>query len=94
MRNPAYYLFGGDLYVFCPGATGHYRLSMYYFLSNQGYLVHVINPIQYDAARNLYIYENRTNCEDTSILADLLQMNQTEETFMVSEAVLKLQILS
>jgi len=63
---------------------------MYYFLSNQGYLVHVINPIQYDAARNLYIYENRTNCEDTSILADLLQMNQTEETFMVSEAVLKL----
>lgn len=67
---------------------------MYYFLSNQGYLVHVINPIQYDAVRNLYIYENRTNCEDTSILADLLQMNQTEETFMVSEAVLKLQILS
>lgn len=85
---------GRDAIVFCLEATGHYWLSLYCFLANQGYRVHVINPIQSDAIRNLYIRKSKTDHKDAFILADLLRMNQTEETCMASEAVLKLQTLS
>ena len=54
----------------------------------------MINPIQSDAIRNLYIRKSKTDRKDAFILADLLRMNQTEETFMASEAALKLQTLS
>ncbi len=80
--------------AFCLEATGHYWLSLYCFLTEQGYRVHVINPIQSDAIRNLYIRKSKTDRKDAFILADLLRMNQTEETFMASEAALKLQTLS
>jgi transposase len=80
--------------AFCLEATGHYWLSLYCFLTQQGYPVHVINPIQSDAIRNLYIRKSKTDRKDAFILADLLRMNQTEETCMASEVVLKLQTLS
>ena len=80
--------------TFCMEATGHYWLSTYCFLKDQGYQVHVINPIQSDAARNLYIRKSKTDRKDAFILADLLRMNQTQETFLASETVLKLQTLS
>jgi len=80
--------------AFCLEATGHYWLSMYCFLTGQGYRVHVINPIQSDAVRNLYIRKSKTDRKDAFILADLLRMNQTKETCLASEAVLKLQTLS
>jgi len=52
-------------------ATGHYWLALYCFLRNAGYQVHVVNPIQSDAARNLYIRKSKTDQKDASILADL-----------------------
>lgn len=80
--------------TFCLEATGHYWLSVYCFLSDRGYQVHVINPIQSDAVRNLYIRKTKTDQKDSFILADLLRMNKTEETLLASETVLKLQRLS
>lgn len=80
--------------AFCMEATGHYWLSTYCFLRGQGYQVHVINPIQSDAVRDLYIRKSKTDRKDAFILADLLRMNQTQETFLASETVLKLQTLS
>ena len=80
--------------VFGMEATGHYWLSTYCFLQDQGYQIHVINPIQSDAVRNLYIRKSKTDRKDAFILADLLRMNQTQETFLASETVLKLQTLS
>lgn len=83
-----------DEIVFCMEATGHYWLAMYQFLINHGFKVHVINPIQSDAARDLYIRKSKTDRKDAFILADLLRMNQTEETAMASETIMKLQTLS
>lgn len=80
--------------AFCMEATGHYWLAMYSFLAEKGYRVHVINPIQSDAARDLYIRKSKTDRKDAFILADLLRMNQTEETLLACEAILKLQTLS
>lgn len=79
---------------FCMEATGHYWLALYGFLTHRGYQVHVVNPIQSDAARDLYIRKSKTDRKDAFILADLLRMNQTAETLLASESVLKLQTLS
>lgn len=80
--------------LFCMEATGHYWLALYGFLTRHGYQVHVVNPIQSDAARDLYIRKSKTDRKDAFILADLLRMNKTEKTLLASESVLKLQTLS
>ena len=36
-------------------ATGHYWLSLYVHLRQDGQNVHVINPLQSDALRNMFI---------------------------------------
>lgn len=38
--------------VFGMEATGHYWLALYSHLISEGYIVHVINPIQSDSMRN------------------------------------------
>lgn len=80
--------------AFCMEATGHYWLALYGYLTQRGYSVHVVNPIQSDAARDLYIRKSKTDRKDAFILADLLRMNRTEATQMTSETILKLQTLS
>lgn len=59
-------------------AIGHYRFPTYYFLRGHGYEVHVTNPIQSDAVKDLYKHLH-------------FGRSDTDE---VSEAVLRLQTLS
>lgn len=80
--------------TFCMEATGHYWMALYGYLTHRGYAVHVVNPIQSDAARDLYIRKSKTDRKDAFILADLLRMNRTEATSMATETILKLQTLS
>ena len=40
-------------------ATGHYHLSLYCFLFDKGYQVNVINPIQSDDIRNLFLRKTK-----------------------------------
>ncbi len=79
---------------FCLEATGHYWLSLYCHLVELGYKVHVINPIQSDALRNLYIRKTKTDRKDALLLADLIRFGHVSETKLASETVLKLQTLS
>ena len=79
---------------FCLEATGHYWLSLYCHLTDLGYSVNVINPIQSDALRNLYIRKSKTDRKDALILADLIRFGHVSETKLASETVLKLQTLS
>ena len=58
--------------------TDHYWISMYCFLSNQVYRVHVINPMQFDAVRNLYISKSKIDRKYSLIISNLLWMNQTK----------------
>ncbi len=51
----------GDVVVFGMEATGHYWLSTYCFLFDAGFQVNVINPIQSDAIRNLFIRKTKND---------------------------------
>jgi hypothetical protein len=50
-------------------ATGHYWLSLYSFLLDKGYTINVINPIQSDSFRNLYIRQTKNDTKDSFIIA-------------------------
>ena len=79
---------------FCLEATGHYWLSLYHHLTELGHKVHVINPIQSDALRNLYVRKTKTDRKDALLLADLVRFGHVSQTKLASETVLKLQTLS
>jgi len=79
---------------FCLEATGHYWLSLYYHLTELGYKIHVINPIQSDALRNFYVRKTKTDRKDAHLLADIVRFGHISETKLASETVLKLQNLS
>ncbi|MGI6330512.1 MAG: IS110 family transposase [Zhaonellaceae bacterium] len=79
---------------FCLEATGHYWLGLYCHLTELGYKVHVINPIQSDALRNFYVRKTKTDRKDAQLLADIVRFGHVSETKLASETVLKLQSLS
>lgn len=74
-------------------ATGHYWLNLYAFLTGRGFQVRVLNPIQSDAARNLYIRKTKTDAKDAFILADLLRMDRVNESRRPTDSLLRLQTL-
>ncbi len=82
-RDPAAVSFGVE-------STGHYWLPLYTRLSKEGYRVHVINPIQSDALRGMYIRETKTDSKDSFIIADVIRFDRFSETTVSQE---KLQAL-
>ncbi|MFU8795119.1 MAG: IS110 family transposase, partial [Dethiobacteria bacterium] len=83
-----------DNISFCLEATGHYWLALYCQLKELGYQLHVINPIQSDALRNLYVRKAKTDKKDALLLADLVRLGRPPATQLASETTLKLQTLS
>ncbi len=78
----------------CMEATGHYWLSLYSHLTELGYEIHVINPIQSNAIRNYYIRMTKTDKKDALILADMVRIGGLSNSDLASETVMKLQTLS
>ena len=66
--------------VFGMEATGHYWLTIYTHLRNDGFTVHVINPIQSDALRGMYIRKTKTDSVDSVIIADVIRFGRYCET--------------
>lgn len=66
--------------VFGMEATGHYWLTLYTHLRNDGFTVHVINPIQSDALRGMYIRKTKTDSVDSVIIADVIRFGRYCET--------------
>lgn len=66
--------------VFGMEATGHYWLTLYTHLRNDGFTVHVINPIQSDALRGMYIRKTKTDSIDSVIIADVIRFGRYCET--------------
>ena len=50
-------------------ATGHYWLPLYAHLRQAGQTVHVINPLQSDALRNMFIRQTKNDTIDALIVA-------------------------
>ena len=76
-------------------ATGHYWLSIYSFLIENGYTVHVVNPIQTDGWRKgTEIRKRKTDIIDSVLIADLIRYGNFVETSLSDEDTMSLRNLS
>jgi transposase len=74
-------------------ATGHYWLALYSFLFEKGFTVHVINPIQTDALRNIFIRKTKNDSKDSYLIAEAVRMGYTSSTLLPDDAMLGLRQL-
>ncbi len=75
-------------------ATGHYWLSVYAFLAELGYDVKVINPIQSEAFRKMYIRQTKNDSKDSFIIAQIMRFGQYSSTALSEENIVALRQLS
>ena len=76
-------------------ATGHYWLSLYSFLIENHYVVHVINPIQTDGWRKgTEIRKRKTDIIDSVLIADFIRYGNFLETSLADEDTMSLRNLS
>jgi transposase len=83
---------GQDI-IFGMEATGHYWLALYSFLFDKGFTVHVINPIQTDALRNVFIRKTKNDSKDSYLIAETVRMGYTSSTLLPDDALLGLRQL-
>ena len=75
-------------------ATGHYWLSVHAFLLELGYEVKVINPIQSEAFRKMYIRQTKSDSKDSFIIAQIMRFGQFSTTTMSEEVIVAMRQLS
>lgn len=76
-------------------ATGHYWLSVYSFLVERKFVIHVINPIQTDGWRKgTEIRKRKTDIIDSLLIADLIRYGDFLETSLADENTMSLRNLS
>ena len=75
-------------------ATGHYWLSVYTFFLELGYTVKVINPIQSEAFRKMYIRQTKNDSKDSYIIAQIMRFGEYSETSLSEENIIALRQLS
>lgn len=76
-------------------ATGHYWLSLYSFLIEHNFTVHVVNPIQTDGWRKgVEIRKRKTDTIDSVLIADLIRYGDFLETSLSDEDTMSLRNLS
>ena len=79
--------------IFGLEATGHYWLSLYSFLLEKGYTINVINPIQSDSFRNLYIRQTKNDTKDSFIIAEVIRFGKFTNTKLCEDKLLALRQL-
>ena len=75
-------------------ATGHYWLSVYAFFLELGYNVKVINPIQSEAFRKMYIRQTKNDSKDSYIIAQIMRFGEYSATSLSEENIIALKQLS
>jgi transposase len=75
-------------------ATGHYWLPLYSRLLSEGFEINVINPIQSDSLRNLYIRQTKNDSKDSFIIAEVIRFGRFSSTCLAEEDILSLRNLS
>jgi len=75
-------------------ATGHYWLPLYARLKNEGYIIRVINPVQSDALRGLYIRQTKNDSKDAFIIAEVIRFGRYTDTAVLPEDLHALRELS
>jgi transposase len=79
--------------VFGMEATGHYWLAIYSYLVERDFDVFVINPIQSDSLRNLFIRKTKNDQRDSFIIAEIIRFGRYTETQLSDENTLALRQL-
>jgi transposase len=79
--------------VFGMEATGHYWLNLYIHLCEAGYCVHVINPIQSDALRGLFIRSSKDDTRDSFNIAEVIRIGRFTKNPLTNSEVLALREL-
>ena len=76
-------------------ATDHYWLSIYSFLISNGFVVHVVNPIQTDGWRKgTEIRKRKNDIIDSVLIADLIRYGDFVEMSLSDEDTMSLRNLS
>lgn len=75
-------------------ATGHYWLSVYTYFVEKGYTVKVINPIQSEAFRKMYIRQTKNDSKDSYLIAQIMRFGEYSATAMSEENIIALRQLS
>ena len=75
-------------------ATGHYWLSVYGYLLEQDFEIKVINPIQSEAFRKMYIRQTKNDRKDSFIIAQIMRFGQFSATNLSEETIVALRQLS
>ena len=73
---------GNSPCVFGMEATGHYWYPIYSFLKAKGYTICVINPIQSDSLRKMYIRQTKNDSIDSFLIAEVIRFGQFGTTSM------------
>ena len=60
-------------------STSHYWLALYSNLKKYGYTVHVLNPIQSNALRGMYIRQIKNDEHDSFIIAEVIRFGRYTE---------------
>lgn len=72
-------------------ATGHYWLSVYTFFMELGYTLKVINPIQSEAFRKMYIRQTKNDSKDSYIVAQIMRFGEYSETSLSEDNIIALR---
>lgn len=84
---------GNSPCVFGMEATGHYWYPIYSFLKVKGYTIYVINPIQSDSLRKMYIRQTKNDSIDSFLIAEVIRFSQFGTTSMADENILAMRQL-
>jgi transposase len=75
-------------------ATDHYWLNLYCKLIDPDCIVHVVNPVQSDALRDLYIRQTKTDSKDSFLIAELIRFGRYSETALAEPNLIALRDLT
>lgn len=84
---------GNSPCVFGMEATGHYWYPIYSFLKAKGYTIYVINPIQSDSLRKMYIRQTKNDSINSFLIAEVIRFGQFGTTSMADENILAMRQL-
>jgi len=79
---------------FAMEATGHYWLNIYSFLLDFSKNLYVINPIQSEALRNLFIKSNKSDAIDSFLIAEIIRINRFTSSAMANNDTMALKELT
>lgn len=80
--------------VFGMEATSHFWLPLFTRLQKDGYQVHVINPLQSNALRGLYLRQNKSDERDSFVIAEVIRFGRFSETRVPPDKLQALRELS